>query len=184
MHCTKAQKLLQAYIDKQIPLKQLRELESHLSVCATCKRTLYELEEIGQALNEMEMVAEPANFTTTLMRRVAVTPQRSEQPAFVLHISLLEFLFVIALATIATLGVFLGEPSLRGALPFANGHDKLSLLVLHIAHSLITVSSDTLMLAFWVVGTILGVWITLALAGREMRRTEWFRSVMNRLPVR
>src|SRR5579875_3312988 len=104
MHCTKAQKLLQAYIDKQIPLKQLRELESHLSVCATCKRTLYELEEIGQALNEMEMVAEPANFTTTLMRRVAVTPQRSEQPAFVLHISLLEFLFVIALATIATLG--------------------------------------------------------------------------------
>jgi len=184
MHCTKAQKLLQAYIDKQIPLKQLRELELHLSMCAACKHALYELEEIEQALDKMEMVAEPANFTITLMRRVAVTPQRSEQPAFVLHISLLESLFVVALATIATLGVFLGQPSLRGALPFANGHDKLSLLALHLAHSLITVSNDTLMLAFWVVGTILGIWITLALAGREVRRTEWFRSVMNRLPVR
>ena len=184
MHCTKAQKLLQAYIDEQIPLKQLRELELHLSICDACKRALYELEEIEQTLDEMEMIAEPANFTITLMQRVAVTPQRSEQPAFVLHISLLESLFVVALATIATLGVFLGQPSLRGALPFANGHDKLSLLALHLAHPLMAVSSDTLMLAFWVVGTILGIWITLALAGREVRRTEWFRSVMNRLPVR
>lgn len=184
MHCTKARRLLQAYIDKQIPLKQLRALELHLSTCAACKQALYDFEEIELALDRIEMVAEPANFTAALMRRVAVTPQRTEQPAFVLRISFLEFLAAVLLATIATLGIFLGQPSLRETLPFANGHDMLSILALHLAHPLMTVSSDTLMIAFWVIGTVLGVWITLALVGREVRRTEWFRSVMDRLPVR
>jgi hypothetical protein len=44
-------------------------------------------------------------------------------------------------------------------------------------------NSQTLLLAFWVVGTLLGLWITFALAGNEMRRMEWFRSVKDRLTV-
>ena len=44
-------------------------------------------------------------------------------------------------------------------------------------------NSGTLTLAFWVVGTILGVCITLALAGNEMR-SQWFKAMMERLPVR
>ena len=37
--------------------------------------------------------------------------------------------------------------------------------------------------ALWVVGTILGIFITLALAGNEIR-TQWFKAVLERLPVR
>jgi len=44
------------------------------------------------------------------------------------------------------------------------------------------VNNSTLMLMFWVCGTFLGVWITLVLAGSEVR-TQWFQSVMDRLPV-
>ena len=180
MHCTTAHRLLQAYIDRQLSLEQLRTLEWHLSICTACQRELRELEEISQALCEIEVVEEPANLTATIMQRVASTPQHVEEAPFILHISFVELLSVVILATIATLGVILGLPSLREALPFANG---LSLMTLHLTHSLTTVNSETLMLAFWIIGTILGVWITLALAGREMRRMEWFRSVIDRLPV-
>jgi hypothetical protein len=38
------------------------------------------------------------------------------------------------------------------------------------------------MLFFWVIGTALGVWITLVLAGSEMRNM-WLKAMMDRLPV-
>src|SRR5260370_232064 len=67
--------------------------------------------------------------------------------------------------------------------PFANGHDGLSLAYLNILHTLMTVDSTTLVLALWMAGTFLGVCITLILAGSEMR-TQWFKAMMERLPVR
>ncbi len=80
------------------------------------------------------------------------------------------------------LGVILGQPSLRAALPIANGHDILSQIFLSIVHLFIDVNSGMLMWIFWIVGTFLGVWITLALAGEEMR-SEWLKAMMDRLPV-
>jgi hypothetical protein len=38
------------------------------------------------------------------------------------------------------------------------------------------------MLVFWVLGTVLGVWITLALAGNEVR-SQWLKAMLDRLPV-
>jgi hypothetical protein len=183
MHCSKAVQQLQFYVDKQLTLEQMRALELHISTCATCQNELFLLEQIEQALRGIEPVAEPADLTANIMRRVALSPQRREKPAFVLfRPSFTELLAAVLLATFTTLGVILAQPSLRAALPIANGHDILSLLFLNVLHTLVTVDSQALMLSFWIVGTVLGVWITLALAGNEMR-TEWFKAVMDRLPV-
>jgi len=39
------------------------------------------------------------------------------------------------------------------------------------------------MLALWIIGTFLGICITLLLAGNEVR-SQWFRAMMEHLPVR
>jgi hypothetical protein len=96
--------------------------------------------------------------------------------------SLRELLTAILLATIVTSGISLGEPSLRAALPIANGHDGLSLVAMNILSFLSGINSGTLLLLFWIVGTLLGVWITLALAGAEMR-SQWFQAMIDRLSV-
>ena len=48
---------------------------------------------------------------------------------------------------------------------------------------LAAINIHTLILACWVIGTFLGVCITLLLAGNEMR-AEWIKAVTQRLPVR
>jgi hypothetical protein len=48
---------------------------------------------------------------------------------------------------------------------------------------LTSIDANTLIVALWIVGTLLGVCITLAVAGSEMR-TQWFKAMMERLPVR
>jgi predicted anti-sigma-YlaC factor YlaD len=183
MHCTKAGRLLQLYVDGYVSSERLHALELHLAGCSTCQRELLALQKIEQSLHDLGPVVEPADLTFNIMRRVVATPQ-IESPSFVLwRPSLTEIIVAIVLATIATMGVILGQPALRATLPFANGHDIFSLLLLDIMRALTMINSQTLMLAFWVIGTLLGIWITLALAGSEVRHMEWFRSVKDRLLV-
>lgn len=185
MHCSKAGQLLQLYIDQQLTLAQMRALELHVATCPACQKDLYFLETLKQSMREIEPVVEPADLTINIMRRVALVPRYRSDPTFSLfRPSLTETITAALLATITTLGIILGQPSLRAVLPFANGHDALSLLFMDLLHSIMAMNSSTLMLALWVVGTVLGVWITLALAGREVRHMEWVKSVMDRLPVR
>ena len=88
------------------------------------------------------------------------------------------------LATVVTSGViFLGQPSLRSLLPIGDGHDVLSHFILTAWTMFMNLNTNTLTLVFWVVGTILGVWITLLVAGQEMR-SRWFKEMIDRLPVR
>jgi hypothetical protein len=54
---------------------------------------------------------------------------------------------------------------------------------MNFLHLLMTVDSNRLILALWIVGTILGICITLALAGSEMR-SQWFKAMLERLPAR
>jgi hypothetical protein len=132
----------------------------------------------------VQAVPEPADLTMNIMHRVALAPRYQHDAAFSpLRPSLTELAIAAVLATITMLGIFWSQPSLHAVLPFTNGHSILSLFVLDIAHAVVTMNTNTLMLGFWVVGTILGVWITLALAGSEMQRMEWFKSVKDRLPV-
>ncbi len=183
MHCSKADQQLQLYLDKRLTIEQMRSLEAHVATCPACQQSLYWLEMVTQDLRYVDMVPEPPDLTSAIMQRVALAPRRQREVDYtLLRPSIHELLVMIVLSTIVTLGVILGQPSLRAVLPVVNGHDVLSQILLAMTHLFIDVNSGMLMWIFWIVGTLLGVWITLALAGAEMR-TEWLKAMMDRLPV-
>lgn len=183
MRCSAASKQLQLYIDKQLTVRQVLQLEAHLTTCHTCQEDLLLLEKVASSLRELPPVAEPANLTIQIMQRVAMTPQKPRERYSLLRPSLLEVLAVVLLATITTLGIICQQPTLRAVLPFANGHNFISQSFSNTLNMLINGNTGPLMLALWVVGTVLGVCITLALAGNKIR-TEWFKAMIDRLPVR
>jgi hypothetical protein len=183
MRCSIASRLLQLYIDKQLTLDQMRTLEAHIAGCASCQQEFYLLETIVQDLRSIKMVQEPSDLTLNIMQRVALSVQQNREPRYaLLRPSLAELLVIICLSTIAMLGIILGQPSLRMLLPIANGHDGLSLAFLNFVHLFIDVNSEMLMFIFWIVGTFLGVWITLALVGAEVR-SQWLKAMIDHLPV-
>jgi hypothetical protein len=193
MRCSKAERQLQLYIDRRLPLIQLCLLEAHLADCAACREELRLLETITYLLNASHHVSEPGGMHSQIMQRVAISAQhpvnskatiRSRgKPFSPWRPSLAELLAAILLATVATLGSILEQPSLRAILPIANGHDSLSIAFLHLVHTLTSLDSNTLSLLLWIIGTALGICITLAFAGTEIR-TRWFKAMMDRLPVR
>ncbi len=188
MRCSQAAQQLQLYIDHQLPVGKLHSLEVHLATCAECRRELAVLEEITSALDTTQPIMEPADLTMHIMQRVALDVQQREcakvarEVYIPLRPSLKELLAVIVLATVTTLGIILGQPALRASLPFTNGNSQISHLIVTASQFFASVNSGTLTLAFWVLGTILGISITLALAGNEMR-DEWFRAISHKLPV-
>jgi hypothetical protein len=187
MRCFRAIRLLQLYIDEQLTLDQKRSLEFHLFSCMDCRHELHLLKEIDAALKNVEQVYESPNLTENIMQRIAHSEcekkrELIEQPAPVVwYPSLREFFVAVLLATSATWGIFLTQLALCSSLPFANGHDTISSLWLNLWNSLSSMNANTLMLCLWVGGTAIGVWITLALAGAEMRNA-WLHAVMQRLP--
>ena len=183
MHCQEARKQLQLYIDERLTLGQMRNLEAHIAHCAACRKELAALEEVARQFKTMQMVAEPEDLHAQIMQRVAQTPQRAPQPFFPWHPSLAEWLAAIILATIATLGSILAQPSVRAVLPFANGHDSLSIAFMNLLHTLLSMNSSTLTLLLWVCGTFLGICITLTFAGSELR-SRWLKAMLDRLPER
>jgi len=183
MRCTQASYQLQLYIDHRLTVEQTRTLEAHIASCPSCRQELELLEEITASLHNLKPVIEPPNMTAQIMQRIALSPRRNAPRFSLLRPSLPELLTVLILATIATIGFILSQPSIRTLLPFANGHDPLSQAVLNAIHLLITFDSSTLILAFWIMGTLLGICITLILAGNEVR-TGWYKAMLEHLPVR
>jgi len=183
MHCHEAGQQLQFYIDGRLTLEQVHNLEAHIVRCVGCREELATLEEIPRQFKMVQMVAEPVNLHAQIMRRVALAPRRNSQPFFPWRLSLSEWLAAIILATVATLGSILAQPSVRALLPFANGHDSLSLAFMNLTHNLLSMNSSTLTLVLWIFGTVLGICITLAFAGGELR-SRWFKAMLDRLPVR
>lgn len=186
MRCKEASQQLQLYLDNNLTIQQVRMLEAHLACCNACVEALATFETIVNDLETFKVVVEPDDLNERIMHRVALaaSQQNTSPSQFSLwHPSLLEILVAATLATIATIGTILQQPSIRSLLPFANGHDGLSLAYSNILHTLMTVDSTTLILALWIAGTLLGVCITLIFAGSEMR-TQWLKAMMDRLPVR
>ena len=186
MRCKEASQQLQLYLDNRLTIEQIRRLEAHLASCNACLEELRIFETIVNDLETFKVVAEPDDLNVQIMRRVAIAASQRNTPASRYSLwrpSLLEILVAAALATVATLGTILQQPSIRALLPFANGRDGVSLAFLNILRTLMTIDSITLILALWIGGTILGVCITLIFAGSEMR-TQWFKAMMERLPVR
>jgi hypothetical protein len=186
MRCKEASRQLQLYLDDRLAIEQVRALEAHLASCNTCLEELAIFEKIVNDLETFNVVAEPDDLNEKIMRRVAMAASQSNMSSSRFSLwrpSLLEILLAATLATIATIGTILQQPSIRSLLPFANGHDGLSLDFLNLLHTLMTADSTTLILALWIAGTFLGICITLILAGSEMR-TQWFKAMLERFPVR
>ncbi|HCI82062.1 MAG TPA: hypothetical protein DHW02_20505 [Ktedonobacter sp.] len=204
MHCEQATKKIHLYIDNRLSLHELRALETHLASCIRCRQELLLLEEVSNALIDVAPVMEPIDLTVNVMQLVAQDVELREQYArekqirkqqkthhsmllfarqsyTLFRLSLQELLAVLLLASITTLGIILTLPSLRSVLPFTGG-DPVSRMVSYVVHVLASMNSGTLTLAFWILGTLLGVCITLALAGNEMRQS-WFKAMTDRLPV-
>jgi putative zinc finger protein len=193
MRCTQAIEQLQLYLDRQLTLRQTRVLEAHVAVCQTCRAELQGLEHVAAGLHTLKLVAEPADMHAMIMQKVALNAVRKPQPQHLKQMqttpfslfrpSLAEMLVAISLATVATLSILLQQPSLRVLLTMTDGHNLFSHIVIQMVHTLTNFDANTLVLALWIVGTILGVCITLAVAGNEMR-SQWFKAVVERLPVR
>lgn len=189
MRCIEATYQLQLYIDRRLTLRQTRVLEAHLASCPSCQAELHLLEEISCGLSSLKVVPEPVDLHEQIMQKVALSasrkhPGEKQSVSFKLfRPSLAEILVAALLATLATLAVLLQQPSIRALLPKGNGHDLLSRFYTQVVHMLTSIDTNTLILALWIVGTLLGVCITLAVAGSEMR-TQWFKAMMERLPVR
>ena len=205
MRCVYVRKKLQLYIDHRLRLNEIRSLETHLASCTRCCQELVLLEEVSGALGGFSSVMEPTDLTATIMKRVAQDVEAREQRErneqvqrrqaarreillaanksyMLFRLSLQELLAALLLASVTMLGIILTLPSLRSVLPFANGHGPISLFMLSLIHILSTVDSGTLTWMFWILGTVLGIFITLALAGNEVRRS-WFKAMTDRLPV-
>ena len=181
MRCSDATRQLQFYIDHRLPLQSMRALEAHIASCTTCHRELMLLEEVTTSLRTMQPIVEPADLTVRIMQRVAEHPRRQRKGGYsLLRPSFMEMLAVFFLATITTLGFIWNQPALRAMLP---GHAASAQPFLNMLSMLAASNAGPLMLALWVVGAIIGIWITLALVGDEMR-AEWFKAMMDRLPVR
>ncbi|GCF09322.1 zf-HC2 domain-containing protein [Dictyobacter arantiisoli] len=188
MHCSQATRQIQLYTDKQLSLEKIRTLEKHLSTCGDCSRTYFLFMEIDQALATTEMIREPEDLTANVMRRVALSVQQSESQVQVSRSFLsyrpswLEMLFASALATVAMLGLLLQLPSIRTSFFASASHNLLAGFFLTLWNLLGTANVNLLMTFLWIIGTILGIWITLIVAGSDMR-TVWYKAVMDRLPV-
>jgi hypothetical protein len=187
MRCEEARYRLQLYIDCRLTLRETRVLEAHLAACRSCQAAWHLLEEVSCGLGSLSFVSEPAGLHEQIMQKVALSAPRKTLvqpvPFKLFRPSLPEILVAALLATLATLTILLQQPSLRAFLPRGNGHDPLSLFYTRVVHMLTSIDANALILALWVVGALLGVCITLAVAGSEMR-TQWLKAMMERLPVR
>src|SRR5437588_3210859 len=114
MHCKKATQLLQLYIDGCLTMQQTRALEAHVASCAACREELELLQEVAYALRNPGLIAEPEDLKMQIMQRIAMAPPRRAAPKFaLLRPSLPEVLVIIFLATFATFGSIVAQPSLR-----------------------------------------------------------------------
>lgn len=188
MRCNKALHQLQLYLDHQLTLRQTRVLEAHIAACSSCREELTFLEAVSCGLDSLRVVPEPTDMHARIMRRVTQTTARKQQllrekqaTGFKLfRPSLAEILAAALLATMATLLTALQLPAIQNIFPPANGKDPFYMSVMN---TLTHIDPNTLSLALWIIGTLLGVLITLMVAGNEMR-TQWLKAMMQHLPVR
>ena len=189
MNCVKATRQLHFYLDQQLTLEEMRQLEMHISSCQSCRHELRLLEEIDATLKDFVLISEPVEFAANVMHRIALT-EREKKIALLVeppepvswHFSFRELLLAIVLATCVTGALILFQPELRAVFPMMDGHGGVLLIVANLWEAMLSVNSNTLMLCFWVLGTVLGIWITLFVAGAEMR-SQWYRAMIDRLPV-
>jgi anti-sigma factor RsiW len=193
MTCARTQQLLQLYLDGRLTLSRARALERHLAACPLCRAELAALEEVVTAVQSLGHVTEPAWLGEAIMQRVAsatAQPPR-DLPAGVQEnlgqmlgspfsrLTRRDVFLAFALATLVMSGFILLSPALRSAL--LNDTNPMVAPLLQTLQTLFSLHGGVVILMGWGLGIALGIWITLVLAGNEIR-TFWRQRQRERLP--
>ena len=125
MRCSKAHRLLSAYLDGELPARERAGLESHLKQCGVCGQELHGLQEIKRLFALAEPCPAPTGFSRRLMARLdeAAAQRFSLAPLFLRFAETVMVLLIIGLGMMS--GSFLTANS---GLPSAvNGASLLAL---------------------------------------------------------
>lgn len=193
MTCARAQLLLQVYLDGRLSLSRTRALERHLGACPLCRSEWAALEEVVSGVQSLGHVTEPAWLGEAIMQRIASTTaqpprelptgvQESLDPLLHSPFSRLtrrDVLLAFALATLVMSGFILLQPALRDALLVDT--NPMVAPLLQTLQALFSLHGGVIVFMGWGLGIALGIWITLALAGNEIR-AFWRQRLRERLP--
>jgi anti-sigma factor RsiW len=75
MKCFDASKDLIGYLDRRANSAERREVEAHLTSCASCRARAEELREVWNVLDEVPSVEPSLGFDARLRQRIAAEPQ-------------------------------------------------------------------------------------------------------------
>ena len=176
MKCTQAEQWLQLYVDNRLDARRLALLERHIELCATCQEDFVLLELVTRAVAAPIPVREPEGLAESVMRRVAAMEAQRASVRGVFEPGWVDAMLAAILATLVTIGFLIFQPALRLSLS-----DALTQALLTINHAAIAALGDSPGWLAWSVGIGLGLLLTLAFAGGEVRAT-WRRNLMTRLP--
>ncbi len=193
MTCSQAQAWMQLYLDNRLSITRLRALERHLAHCVACRSEWELLEEVIRGVQSLEQTREPPWLTEAIMTRIAgataqpptIVPagtaeykQRTLRPA-PFRLAAQDIVLSSLLATLALLSFILAQPTLRTAL----GELANPLITIILNGLLVLFSSDvgTFGWAIWALWVLLGVSITLLVAGSEVR-SLWRQRIRDWLP--
>lgn len=73
--CERAWELLSRQLDESLSPQEERELEEHLAACPSCRKKQEELAQMKEALQNLEEVPAPADFTQRVMDQVLAESQ-------------------------------------------------------------------------------------------------------------
>jgi anti-sigma factor RsiW len=190
MTCSQAQYMLQLYIDQRLSLSRTRALERHLSHCSACRSEWMLLEDMIAGVQSLSTITEPTWLTEAIMARVAETtaqppkelavelqkPRQRARYRMPFRPSIQDVILSSALATIVVISFVLFQPGLRSAL--VNSANPLVGSALSGLQSLLSVDAGIMGWLLWV---LLGICITVLLAGSEVR-SQWRQRIRDRLP--
>jgi anti-sigma factor RsiW len=193
MTCSRAQHLLQLYLDHRLSLPRTRALERHLNRCTVCRSEWMLLEDMIAGIHSLNAVAEPAWLTEAIMARIAATtaqppetlsveacqPRQQTVQRTAFRPTMRDLILSSALATIVVISFVLFQPALRDAL--VNSVNPLVGPVLAGLQFLISPDAGIMGWFVWLLWVCLGICITLLLAGSEIR-SHWRQRLRNWLP--
>ncbi len=63
MRCNNILKRLDAWVDRELPIEEARELEEHLNQCPACRKEAQSLAHLARALDELPPLAAPRKLS-------------------------------------------------------------------------------------------------------------------------
>jgi anti-sigma factor RsiW len=105
MSCPKT-KLISAYLDKELRLREEAALEAHVQECASCSQALEEMRSMRAAFVKAERYPAPYGFATRVVARTAELEKKKTPwfvPVFV------RFAEAVVLLIVITVGILAGK---------------------------------------------------------------------------